>query len=117
MKKQVAVVEDNPNIRELIEYLLEDKQFDVVSFGTATTFLSNVTDIRPDLYLLDIMLPDGNGIDLCRQLKTNQETCKKPVILMSAHYDEIHPECEAADFIAKPFDINHFISRVEQHIA
>ncbi len=116
MRKIVVVVEDNRTIRELIKYVLEASQFEVVAFGTATTFLSAAHDIRPDLYLLDIMLPDGDGIGLCKLLKSKKDTCKTPVIMMSAHTDQTNPECDAVDFIEKPFDIYNFISRIQRQI-
>ena len=117
MKKQVVVVEDNPGIRELIEYILEDRKIAVISFETAGNFRDSMADITPDLYLLDIMLPDGNGIDLCKELRAEQATCGTPIIMMSAHSDQLPEECGAEDFIAKPFDIENFVSRIERQIA
>lgn len=116
MKKQVIVVEDNPNIRELIEYVLADHEIEVISFDTIGNFRKATPNVTPDLYLLDIMLPDGNGIDLCKELKSGRATRETPVIIMSAHYDRLHGECGAEDFIAKPFDIDNFLSRIEQQI-
>src|SRR5690606_18230668 len=98
------------------EYILENNQIEVVSFGSAKTFLMAATEINPDLYLLDIMLPDGNGIDLCRRLKTDEATRMTPVILMSAHYRPIRAECEADDFLEKPFDVDSFLYRIEQQM-
>ncbi|MGK6352627.1 response regulator [Parapedobacter sp. DT-150] len=119
MKKKVVVVEDNPSIRELIEYILEDNEIEVISFETATTFLEAVAAIRPDLYILDIMLPDGNGLDLCRHLKSNDATRQTPIVMMSAHYDQLDDSdaCKPVDFIAKPFDIDNFVFRIGQQIA
>ena len=116
MKKQVVVVEDNPHIREMIEYILEDHEIEVVSFGNARNFLSASAHIHADLYLLDIMLPDGNGIELCKELKAQETTRDKPVIMMSAHADQLHSECGAEDFIAKPFDIENLVARIERHM-
>lgn len=116
MKKQVVVVEDDPHIRELIEYILEDHEIEVVSFRNALNFLSASAHIHPDLYLLDIMLPDGNGIELCKELKARKTTRETPIIMMSAHSDQLHPECEAEDFIAKPFDIENLVACVEQYM-
>ena len=110
------VVEDDPHIRELIEYILEDHEIEVVSFRNALNFLNASAHIHPDLYLLDIMLPDGNGIELCKELKARKTTRETPVIMMSAHSDPLHSECEAEDFIAKPFDIENLVARVEQYM-
>ncbi len=116
MKKQVVLVEDNASIRELIEYILADHDIEVVSFATATNFRDAKAAVTPDLYILDIMLPDGNGIDLCKELKAEQATQQTPIIMMSAHFDRLESQCQAEDFIAKPFDIDNFLSRIEQQI-
>jgi DNA-binding response OmpR family regulator len=117
MKRQVVVVEDNPAIRELIEYILEAREIAVISFDTAGNFRDSMAHIAPDLYLLDIMLPDGNGIDLCNELRAAQASRQTPIIMMSAHSDRLPADCNAEDFIAKPFDIDNFVSRIEQQIA
>lgn len=117
MKKQVVVLEDNPNIRELIEYILEDNAIDVIGFDSATAFLNALTQINPSLFILDIMLPDGNGIEICRQLKSNEATRETPIVMISAHFKEFPLDCDAADFIEKPFDIDNFVSRVKRQIA
>jgi len=117
MRKQVAILEDNPNIRELIQYILEDNEIDVIGFESAADFLSALAEISPNLFILDIMLPDGNGIDICRQLKSNEATRETPIVMISAHFNEFPLDCDAADFIEKPFDIDNFLSRVERQIA
>lgn len=117
MKKQVAVLEDNRNISELIEYILEDNEIDVISFHTAAAFLDAITEINPDLFILDIMLPDGNGIDICQQLRSNEVTRRKPIVMISAHFSGMPSECDAEDFIEKPFDIDNFVARIERQIA
>lgn len=116
MKKQVVVVEDNASIRELIEYILADHDIDVVSFATAGNFRNAKDAVTPDLYILDIMLPDGNGIELCKELKAERSTKQTPIIMMSAHFDQLENQCDCQGFIAKPFDIDHFLSRIEQQI-
>jgi len=117
MKKQVAVLEDNPNIRELIEYILEENEIEVVSFESTRAFLNALAKINPSLFILDIMLPDGNGIDVCRQLKSNELTQKIPIVMISAHSNQLPLDCDAADFIEKPFDIDNFVNTVERQIA
>lgn len=117
MKKQIVVVEDNSSIREMIEYILEDHQIEVISFATACEFREAMADVNPDLYLLDIMLPDGNGTDLCQELKAKPASRETPVIMMSAHFNQGQIECGAEDFIAKPFDIDNLISRIKSQIA
>ena len=89
MKKQVVLVEDDLDIRELIELILAEENYEVVSFERIRDFKNSMQQQQPDLILLDIMLPDGNGIDLCHELKSDERTQRIPVVLMSAHYNTL----------------------------
>ena len=104
--KEIFVVEDDTDIREMLEFLLESENYKVQSFPTAESFLNQLDLQRPDLILLDIMLPDGNGVTICEELKTEEKNLFLPIILMSAHINtsSFRKSC-ADDFIAKPFDI------------
>ena len=68
----------------------------------------------PDAFILDVMLPDGNGIDVCRKLKEDQRTLHIPVVMMSANYTsgQMAEFCNADEFISKPFDIADFSKRI-----
>jgi DNA-binding response OmpR family regulator len=116
--KQIFLVEDDQGIRELIEYLLITQDYQVRSFPTATEFKQSMDGELPDLILMDIMLPDGNGLDMCRDLCADQSAAHIPVVLMSAHTAEYQVRREkcARDFIAKPFDIDDFIARVARQL-
>ena len=114
--KQIFVVEDDEGIRELIEILLESHEYVVRTFPNARTFQSTVPREVPDLFLIDIMLPDGNGINLCKDLKASENTMQIPVVLMSAHADINHVE-GADDFIAKPFDVDELLQRIHLQFA
>lgn len=115
--KEIFIVEDDPDIRELIEYLLISLQFKVESFPNAEDFFTGISEHTPDLILLDIMLPDGNGLDICKELRDQQQTTKIPVLLMSAHADAnlLKGHC-ADDFISKPFDIDDLVNRIRQYV-
>jgi len=117
MKKQVILVEDDPDIRELIELILTEENYEVISYDRTRDFRNDLGNQRPDLILLDIMLPDGNGIDLCRELKASDSTRHIPVVLMSANYNNIPGNCDAEGFIAKPFDIDDLVSRIRVQVA
>lgn len=117
MRKKVVLIEDDPDIRELIEFILTEENYEVTSFDCTRDFRKGMREQRPDLILLDIMLPDGNGIDLCGELKADENTRSIPVVLMSANYDQIPGNCAAEGFIAKPFDINDLVSRVRRQVA
>ena len=115
--KQIFVVEDDNGIRELLEYLLTSAHYSVASFPNAESFKRSIASERPDLILMDIMLPDGNGLDMCRGLSTREETNNIPVVLMSAHANlqSVRDNC-ASDFIAKPFDIEDLLQKIEQQL-
>ena len=117
MKKRVFVLEDNPELRELFIILLEEESYQVDAFPNVKIFNEIVQSDLPDVFLLDIRLPDGNGVEICQELKNSLRTKHIPVIMMSAHANlaEIKQECEAEAFIQKPFDINDFIYKVQQY--
>lgn len=114
--KEIFIVEDDDGIRELIEFLLISQQYSVKTFPTVRAFKKTVPAELPDLFLLDIMLPDGNGLELCKGLKENEDTQDIPVVLMSAHADIKRME-GADDFIAKPFDVDELLRRIERQLA
>lgn len=117
--KKIYLVEDDHNLRELICFLLTDQDYDVEAFANATSFKEKISkrEIDPDLILLDIMLPDGNGVELCKNIKGDDKTSAIPVILMSAHANpSISENSGATDFIAKPFDVDQFYGRIEQYL-
>ena len=113
--KEIFVVEDDDGIRELLEFLLVDRNFDVKTFPSVRSFESNLPGKTPDLFLLDIMLPDGNGLDLCKKLKQTLTTRNIPVVLMSAHAQLSSME-GADDFIAKPFDVDDLVDKINRQL-
>lgn len=115
--KEIFIVEDDTDIRELIEFLLEDN-YKVKSFPSAGAFNNSISFQQPDLILLDIMLPDGNRLEICGRIKSEAGTSSIPVILMSAHMDKkILSDSGADDFIAKPFDIDELTARIKLQLA
>jgi two-component system phosphate regulon response regulator PhoB len=116
MKKYIQVVEDDGDIRFIVEYILEDANYEVESFEDATSFINRPNNYAVDLIILDVMLPDGNGIDICQSLKSDEKSKHIPVIVMSAHAGSkaILEEVCADDFINKPFDLDYFLTRVKR---
>jgi DNA-binding response OmpR family regulator len=116
MKKYIQIVEDDGDIRFIVEYILEDADYTVESFENATSFLNRSRTQGVDLIILDVMLPDGNGMELCRDLKVKGDSKHTPVIIMSAHAGakSILEEACADDFINKPFDLDYFLGRVRR---
>lgn len=116
-KKEIFIVEDDDGIRELIEYLLISHDYKVQTFPNVERFKQTISSQSPDLILLDIMLPDGNGLEICECLGEKDKTHNIPVVLMSAHAEvDANKTSNAKDFIAKPFDIEDFLHRIEKHV-
>lgn len=118
MKKCIYVVEDNAAIRDVIEFMLTEDQYDVVVSPTANDFWAHMKLRKPDMIVLDVRLPDGNGVDICKELKGNVETYGIPVMMMSAnnYLSKVKWGCVAEEFINKPFDINDFANRIEHYV-
>lgn len=116
--KKIFIVEDDQDIRELIEFLLISEQYEVKSFPTAGEFKTGIDDQSPDLILMDIMLPDGNGLEMSRDLCENVDKNHIPILLMSAHANlDISQEPCIRDFIAKPFDIDDLYKRIKNQLS
>ncbi|MGN0369554.1 MAG: response regulator transcription factor [Butyrivibrio sp.] len=113
----VYVVEDDSNIREIEMFALKNSGYSVEGFENARTFFHRLTDKKPDLVLLDIMLPDVDGMDILKRIRTSPETKKIPVIMVTAKTTEIDKvkglDLGADDYITKPFGVMELISRVK----
>lgn len=115
--KKIFCVEDDANIRELIEYTLKQAGFEAFAFESAADFFSALKNGLPDLVLLDIMLPDKDGLEILGDLKNNKATASLPVIFLTAKSDRLDTvkglDRGADDYITKPFDILELVSRVK----
>lgn len=116
MKKKVWVVEDDPDIAEVISFLLTDEGYEVALFPDASSFKERLSDAKVDIMVMDVMLPDGNGIELCQDVKSSANLGHVPVLMMSANTGlaDLNGYYRADDFIAKPFDIQDFVKRVRR---
>jgi len=113
---KVFVVEDDENIREIVIYALHSAGFDAIGFETGEEFLSALDAGLPSLVLLDIMLPEVDGLDILKRLRMIPKTKKTPVIMLTAknsEYDKVRGlDMGADDYISKPFGVMELISRV-----
>ena len=116
MPKKICILEDDADIREVITLVLEGEDYEVYAFSDVSSFMARKIVNEPDLYLLDIRLPDGNGLEVCKFLRSGEKTGHIPIIMMSAHerIEQMKLQCTADDFIAKPFDIYQLLGRVNQ---
>ncbi|PWN58370.1 response regulator transcription factor [Chryseobacterium viscerum] len=112
--KTVCILEDNENIKEVLEILLESENYQVESCTNVSDFYSKTKALRTDLFILDVMLPDGSGIDVCNFLRKTTEFSKTPIIMMSANTDAIktNKSCRPNAFISKPFDLDMVLEKV-----
>ncbi len=117
MLNKVLVIEDEPDIRKTLEYNLSREGYTVEGCGSieeANTFLENPSY---SIILLDLMLPDGSGLDLCKQIKSNPETNETPILILTAKDDEVDKvvgfELGADDYVTKPFSVRELILRVK----
>ena len=113
----IYVVEDDKNIREIESFALKNSGYTIFDFECATDFYNKLAVREPDLILLDIMLPDEDGLEIVRRLRSTPETRKIPIILVTAKDSEIDKvkglDIGADDYMTKPFGIMELISRVK----
>ena len=117
MGKWIYYVEDDTSIRELVLYALKTAEFQVMGFENAASFYKRMKEQQPDLILLDIMLPDEDGVSILKKLKSRPDTENIPVIMMTAkssEYDKVLGlDSGADDYITKTFGVMELISRVK----
>lgn len=114
--KQILIVEDERPIREMIAFGLRRAGFEVREAEDCRAAKEQLTDKRPDLMLVDWMLPDMSGLELTRQLKRDKETREVPVILLTARAEETDKvtglEGGADDYVTKPFSPRELVARI-----
>lgn len=117
MGNLIYCVEDDENIRELVVYALKTAGFEAVGFPCASEFYKGLSDRGPDMILLDIMLPDEDGIAILKKLKAMKDTKQVPVIMLTAktaEYDKVLGlDTGADDYVTKPFGVMELLSRVK----
>jgi len=114
MAKRIYVLEDDKGIRETVQMVLEVAGYQVTGFTDVSRFNADQAGQLPDLYLIDIMLPDGNGLEVRAALAADPATAHIPVLIMSAHtsFSEGSDWPGAKHFIAKPFDIYELTGKI-----
>ena len=117
MSVKILVIEDEPDIRRNLEYNLGREGFNASSVGSLDEADEKLKSTKFDLILLDLMLPDGSGLDLCKKIKSNSETEATPIIILTAKDDEVDKvvgfELGADDYVTKPFSVRELILRVK----
>jgi len=113
---RILVVEDEQDVAELLRYHLVKEGYDVVVAGNGTDAVKRARDVRPELILLDIMVPQLNGWEVCRRLKAEEETRAIPIIMVTGRVAEgdkvLGFELGADDYVTKPFSPRELVARV-----
>ncbi|MEW6685142.1 MAG: response regulator [Candidatus Edwardsbacteria bacterium] len=117
MVKKVLVVDDEPYIARVIRFKLEQEGFTVISAGNGLEGLQRMKEEKPDLVILDVMMPGMDGFEVYRQMKEEEELKKIPVIILTAKGQEVDRqkglELGAADYITKPFSPTKLLQQIK----
>ncbi len=117
--KKIVLIEDDADLFRLVQYNLEKEGFQFAGLQTGRGALDLCRRERPDLIILDVMLPDVDGLELCKAIRGNPELAHIPVIFLTARASEtdriVGLELGANDYIVKPFFIRELIARIKIH--
>ena len=113
---RVLVVEDDPDIAQLVAHYLEKSGFSVERLANGRDALASIAAHPPDVLVLDLMLPEVDGLEICRLVRGNTATAAMPIIMLTARAEEsdriVGLEIGADDYLAKPFSPNELVARV-----
>lgn len=117
MNPLVFIVDDEPDILKLVSLHLEKAGFKTRGFLSASELFESIAKNHPDLIILDLMLPDMDGLDVCKSIKNNQELASVPIIMLTARAEEtdkiVGLEIGADDYVVKPFSPKELVARVK----
>ncbi len=117
MTSKVFIVEDEPDLRDTLTYNFENEGFTVKSFSNGESFLKSLAKNKPNLVILDLMLPGISGLDVCRELRSDDNFNDIAVVMLTAKSEEIDRivgfELGADDYVTKPFSVRELILRVK----
>lgn len=117
MKNIILVIEDEPDINKTISYNLLTEGFEPISAYNLLEADDWIQSNSPDLILLDLMLPDGSGLDFCKRIKSKDKFNNIPIIILTAKDDEVDKvvgfELGADDYVTKPFSVRELILRIK----
>lgn len=117
MKPRIAIVEDDPDLLRLIMETLMKAGYSVMAFSDGKSFHTALEKLLPDLVVLDLMLPDTDGLDICRKIRGNAETADIAILMLTARGGEadrvLGLELGADDYVTKPFSLRELTARVK----
>ena len=116
-KPCVLIVDDDPGALRLIGYIFDRAGYEAHLAANGSEALSKVNEVKPDLIILDVMMPDVNGLEVCEQLRTKPATAHLPIIMLSAKNqvdDKVDGfEAGADDYVSKPVDPQELLARAK----
>jgi DNA-binding response OmpR family regulator len=118
MAQRILIIEDEPDMQDLLVLKLNDAGFQTVTASTGSTALRKAAAEHPDLIVLDLMLPEMSGVELCRRFRSDGATAGTPIIIVSAKTDEVDKivclELGADDYLTKPFSPRELVLRIRK---
>jgi DNA-binding response OmpR family regulator len=115
--KKIVLIEDDADLFALLKYNLEKEGFAMTGLQTGKGAIDHCRQVRPDLVLLDIMLPDSDGLDLCKGIRKDPDLAAVPIIFLTARASEtdriVGLEIGANDYVVKPFFVRELIARIK----
>src|SRR5579885_3296791 len=115
--KKILLIEDDTDLFSLLKYNLEKEGFSLTGLQTGKGALEFCRQVRPDLVLLDIMLPDSDGLDICKRIRQDPDLAATPIIFLTARASEtdriVGLELGANDYVVKPFFVRELIARIK----
>jgi DNA-binding response OmpR family regulator len=115
--KKILLIEDDVDLFSLLKYNLEKEGFSLTGLQTGRGALELCRQVRPDLILLDIMLPDSDGLDICKGIRKDPDLAQVPIIFLTARASEtdriVGLELGANDYVVKPFFVRELIARIK----
>ena len=119
-KRRVMIVDDDPDARELIENILSSEGYELIKVSNATEVGLKAAQLSPDLILLDFLMPELNGFDVCKALRANESTRSIPIMAVTclSKEDDIERifECGADEYLPKPFKVEQLQEKVQELI-
>jgi DNA-binding response OmpR family regulator len=114
MAEKILVVEDELTLQETLAYNLKHQGYEVITTGNGLDAIKKTAEIKPDLIILDVMLPGADGFEVCRQIRKEMNM---PILMLTARTDEIDRvvglEVGADDYLTKPFSMRELIARIK----
>ncbi|MGM0442030.1 MAG: response regulator [Elusimicrobiota bacterium] len=121
MSKKIMSVEDDATTIKLLKFMLEKKGYKVISFKNGKEAVENVEEVMPDLILMDIMMPEMDGIEATKRIKKKEKVSEIPIIMLSALGQEMEVmkglQAGADGYVVKPFDSEALLKQIEEKIS